>query len=70
METQSVSVSESDGQRADVFVEAAGWLFVPPDFASRDGQSARELGMSDRTIYRRFPDKRSLLAAVLDHSSR
>jgi AcrR family transcriptional regulator len=27
---------------------------------------ARELGMSKKTIYRHFPDKRSLLAAVLD----
>lgn len=68
METKSVSqVSEDDGQRADVIVEAAGRLFFAPGFArvSMD-DLARELGMSKKTIYRHFPDKRSLLAAVLD----
>jgi AcrR family transcriptional regulator len=68
METKSVSkVSMRDGQRADVIVEAAGRLFFAPGFArvSMD-DLARELGMSKKTIYRHFPDKRSLLAAVLD----
>ncbi|MFI6493485.1 TetR/AcrR family transcriptional regulator [Streptomyces sp. NPDC050564] len=48
-------------------MEAAGRLFFAPGFArvSMD-DLARELGMSKKTIYRHFPDKRSLLAAVLD----
>ncbi|MGW2938044.1 TetR/AcrR family transcriptional regulator [Streptomyces sp. NPDC001156] len=60
-------VSERNGQRADVIVEAAGRLFLAPGFArvSMD-DLARELGMSKKTIYRHFPDKRSLLTAVLD----
>ncbi|MEV6131387.1 TetR/AcrR family transcriptional regulator [Streptomyces violaceusniger] len=68
METNQVSpVSTRDEQRADVIVEAAGRLFLTPDFArvSMD-DLARELGMSKKTIYRHFPDKHSLLAAVLD----
>jgi AcrR family transcriptional regulator len=68
VETESVSrVSERGGQRADVIVEAAGRLFFAPGSA-RVGMDdlARELGMSKKTIYRHFPDKRSLLAAVLD----
>ncbi|MBO3679194.1 TetR/AcrR family transcriptional regulator [Streptomyces sp. NEAU-YJ-81] len=68
METNRVSaVSEPDEQRADVIVEAAGRLFFAPGFArvSMD-DLARELGMSKKTIYRHFPDKRSLVAAVLD----
>ncbi|MFD8418088.1 TetR/AcrR family transcriptional regulator [Streptomyces sp. NPDC059466] len=68
METESVSkVSEDGERRADVIVEAAGRLFFAPGFArvSMD-DLARELGMSKKTIYRHFPDKRSLLAAVLD----
>ncbi|MFJ9567183.1 TetR/AcrR family transcriptional regulator [Streptomyces fuscichromogenes] len=68
METNSVSrVSEGDERRADAIVEAAGRLFFTPGFApvSMD-ELARELGMSKKTIYRHFPDKRSLLAAVLD----
>ncbi|MER6982872.1 TetR/AcrR family transcriptional regulator [Streptomyces carpinensis] len=48
-------------------MEAAGRLFLAPGLArvSMD-DLARELGMSKKTIYRHFPDKRSLLAAVLD----
>ncbi|MGY4981035.1 TetR/AcrR family transcriptional regulator [Streptomyces sp. 900105755] len=69
METNWVSrVSDnSDRQRADVIVEAAGRLFLGAGSArvSMD-DLARELGMSKKTIYRHFPDKRSLLAAVLD----
>ncbi|MGH3547016.1 MAG: TetR/AcrR family transcriptional regulator [Pseudonocardiaceae bacterium] len=68
METELVSrVSEGDGQRADVIVEAAGRLFFAPGVArvSMD-DLARKLGMSKKTIYRHFQDKRSLLAAVLD----
>lgn len=50
-----------------MIVEAAGRLFFAPGFApvSMD-DLARDLGMSKKTIYRHFPDKRSLLAAVLD----
>ncbi|MEU0782660.1 TetR/AcrR family transcriptional regulator [Streptomyces sp. NPDC006173] len=68
METKTVSgVSSDDTQRADVIVEAAGRLFFAPGCprVSMD-DLARELGMSKKTIYRHFPDKRSLLAAVLD----
>ena len=67
METKSVSQVSSNGQRADVIVEAADRLFFAPGLArvSMD-VLARELGMSKKTIYRHFPDKRSLLAAVLD----
>ncbi|MER5522464.1 TetR/AcrR family transcriptional regulator [Streptomyces sp. NPDC002763] len=48
-------------------MEAAGRLFFAPGSArvSMD-DLARELRMSKKTIYRCFPDKRSLLAAVLD----
>lgn len=50
-----------------MIVEAAGRLFFAPGFArvSMD-DLARELGMSKKTIYRHFPDKRGLVAAVLD----
>jgi AcrR family transcriptional regulator len=68
METTPVSqVSTADERRADVIVEAAGRLFFGAGFArvSMD-DLARELGMSKKTIYRHFPDKRSLLATVLD----
>ncbi|WP_079249537.1 TetR/AcrR family transcriptional regulator [Streptomyces sp. IMTB 2501] len=68
METEVVSkVSPHDRQRAEVIVEAAGRLFLTPGSGrvSMD-DLARELGMSKKTIYRHFPDKRSLLTAVLD----
>ncbi len=68
VETKSVSgVSETDTQRADVIVAAAGRLFFAPGFGrvSMD-DLARELGMSKKTIYRHFPDKHGLLTAVLD----
>ncbi|WP_220213316.1 TetR/AcrR family transcriptional regulator [Streptomyces shenzhenensis] len=68
METNPVSkVSEDDRQRAEAIVEAAGRLFLAPGLArvSMD-DLARELRMSKKTIYRCFPDKRSLLTAVLD----
>ncbi|MER5407199.1 helix-turn-helix domain-containing protein [Streptomyces sp. NPDC002769] len=50
-----------------MIVEAADRLFLAAGFArvSMD-DLARELGMSKKTIYRHFPDKRSLLTAVLD----
>jgi AcrR family transcriptional regulator len=68
METNQVPrVSTADAERAEVIVEAAGRLFLGPGLArvSMD-DLARELGMSKKTIYRHFPDKRSLLTAVLD----
>lgn len=50
-----------------MIVEAAGRLFLAPGpgRVSMD-ELARELGMSKKTIYRHFPDKHSLLTAVLD----
>jgi AcrR family transcriptional regulator len=68
METELVpKVSTADAERADVIVQAARRLFLTPGFArvSMD-DLARELGMSKKTIYRCFPDKHSLLTAVLD----
>jgi AcrR family transcriptional regulator len=66
METKIVS-SVSDDRRAEVIVDAAGRLFLAPGSGrvSMD-DLARELGMSKKTIYRHFPDKHSLLTAVLD----
>jgi AcrR family transcriptional regulator len=68
METDQVPrVSTADARRAEMIVEAAARLFLNPDSArvSMD-DLARELGMSKKTIYRHFPDRRSLLTAVLD----
>jgi len=68
METDLVpKVSTADAARAGVIVEAAHRLFLAPGFArvSMD-DLARELGMSKKTIYRYFPDRLSLLTAVLD----
>ncbi len=64
METEIVS-AVSDQGRAGVIVEAAGRLFLGPGRVSMD-DLAHELGMSKKTIYRHFPDKHSLLTAVLD----
>jgi AcrR family transcriptional regulator len=66
METKLVS-SVSEGQRAEVIVDAASRLFLAPGpgRVSMD-DLARELGMSKKTIYRHFPDKHSLITAVLD----
>ncbi|MQY39977.1 hypothetical protein SRB17_80060 [Streptomyces sp. RB17] len=68
METNVVSrVSLREEQRADAIIAAAGRVFLAPGFTGvRMSDLARELGMSKKTIYRHFPDKRSLLAAVLD----
>jgi AcrR family transcriptional regulator len=68
METIQVSkVSAAEAERADVIVKAAERLYLAPGSArvSMD-DLARELGMSKKTIYRHFPDRRSLLTAVLD----
>jgi AcrR family transcriptional regulator len=66
METKIVS-SVPEGQRAEVIVDAARRLFLAPGLGrvSMD-DLARELGMSKKTIYRHFPDKHSLITAVLD----
>ncbi|MEE4598778.1 TetR/AcrR family transcriptional regulator [Streptomyces sp. DSM 41524] len=67
METIPVSQVSHGRRRADAIVEVAGQLFLAPGSGrvSMD-DLARELGMSKKTIYRYFPDKHSLLAAVLD----
>ena len=66
METRIVS-SVPEEQRAELIVDAARRLFLAPGLGrvSMD-DLARELGMSKKTIYRHFPDKHSLITAVLD----
>jgi AcrR family transcriptional regulator len=66
METKIVS-SVSDERRAEVIVDAASRLFLAPGpgRVSMD-DLAHALGMSKKTIYRHFPDKFSLMTAVLD----
>lgn len=68
METNPVPrVSAVDAERVDAIVQAAHRLFLAPGFAGMSMDDlARELGMSKKTIYRYFPDKRSLLTEVLD----
>jgi len=65
--TPGANSGADDAQRAEVIVEAAGRLFFAPGSGrvSMD-DLARELGMSKKTIYRHFPDRRGLLTAVLD----
>lgn len=66
METKIVS-SVSDERRAEVIVDAASGLFLAPGPGRVNMDDlARELGMSKKTIYRHFPDKYSLMTAVLD----
>ena len=66
METEIVS-PVSEGRRAEAIVDAASRLFLAPGpgRVSMD-DLARELGMSKKTIYRHFPDRDSLMTAVLD----
>lgn len=66
METKIVS-AVSEGRRAEAIIDAASRLFLRPGpgRVSMD-DLARELGMSKKTIYRHFPDKDSLMRAVLD----
>ncbi|HEY4455731.1 MAG TPA: TetR/AcrR family transcriptional regulator [Pseudonocardiaceae bacterium] len=66
METNIVS-SVSDERRAEVILDAASQLFLAPGHGrvSMD-DLARDLGMAKKTIYRHFPDKHSLMTAVLD----
>ena len=66
METQIVS-SVSDQRRVEAIVDAASRLFLAPGPGRVNMDDlARELGMSKKTIYRHFPDKHSLMTAVLD----
>jgi AcrR family transcriptional regulator len=66
METKIVSIV-SDEQRAEVIVDAASRLFLAPGPGRVNMDDlARELGMSKKTIYRHFPDKHSLMTAMLD----
>jgi AcrR family transcriptional regulator len=66
METKIVS-DVSDGQRVEVILDAASRLFLAPGPGRVNMDDlARELGMSKKTIYRHFPDKHSLMTAVLD----
>jgi len=64
METEIVSAVSTDA-RAELILDAASRLFLGPGRVSMD-DLARELGMSKKTIYRHFPDKHGLMAAVLD----
>jgi AcrR family transcriptional regulator len=66
METKIVS-PVSDRTPAEAIVDAASRLFLAPGpgHLSMD-DLARELGMSKKTIYRHFPDKQTVLTAVLD----
>ncbi|WP_067888253.1 TetR/AcrR family transcriptional regulator [Nocardia vaccinii] len=66
METKIVS-SVSSHERAEAILDAAGRLFLAPGSGrvSMD-DLARELGMAKKTIYRHFPDKHTLMTAVLD----
>jgi AcrR family transcriptional regulator len=56
-----------NAERAGLIVEAAERLYLAPGSGrvSMD-DLARELGMSKKTIYQHYPDRRSLLTAVLD----
>lgn len=66
METKKVS-SVSDQRRAEVILDAATQLFLAPGPGRMNmDELARSLGMAKKTIYRHFPDKHSLLTAVLD----
>lgn len=66
METKTVS-SVSEERRVEAIVDAAGRLFLAPGPGRVNMDDlARELGMSKKTIYRHFPDKHSLMTAVLD----
>lgn len=66
METKIVS-SVSEERRVETILDAASRLFLAPGpgRVSMD-DLARDLGMAKKTIYRHFPDKHSLMTAVLD----
>jgi AcrR family transcriptional regulator len=61
METETVS------EVSTLIVDAASRLFLAPGPGRVNMDDlARALGMSKKTIYRHFPDKHSLMTAVLD----
>ncbi|MFG1644090.1 TetR/AcrR family transcriptional regulator [Amycolatopsis sp. NPDC049252] len=64
METETVS-PVSEERRAELILGAACRLFLGPGRVNMD-DLARDLGMAKKTIYRHFPDRHSLLTAVLD----
>jgi AcrR family transcriptional regulator len=69
METQTGSEVSSlvKPDVAELVVDAAGRLFFTAGFSRTSMDDlARELRISKKTIYRHFPGKRSVLAAVLD----
>jgi AcrR family transcriptional regulator len=59
--------SVSDRRRVELILDAASQLFLAPGpgRVSMD-DLARDLGMAKKAIYRYFPDKHSLMTAVLD----
>ncbi|WIX98600.1 TetR/AcrR family transcriptional regulator [Amycolatopsis mongoliensis] len=66
METEKVSQGSEQG-RAELILDAAGRLFLTPGPGRVNlDELARDLGMAKKTIYRHFPDKHSLMTAVLD----
>jgi len=69
METQTVSEVSSlaNPDVAELVLDAAERLFFTAGFSRTSMDDlAQELRMSKKTIYRYFPGKRSVLAAVLD----
>src|SRR5437773_729020 len=68
METDIVSDVSTDPRTAAI-LDAASRMFLGPGRVSMD-DLAHELGMSKKTIYRHFPDKRGLMTAVLDRQFR
>lgn len=65
METQTVSTVPDE--RAAAIIDAASRLFLAPGPGRVNMDDlARDLGMSKKTIYRHFPDRHSLMTAVLD----
>jgi AcrR family transcriptional regulator len=69
METQIVSSGPE--RRTEAILDAASRLFLAPG-SGRVAMDdlARELGMSKKTLYRHFPDKHSLIIAVIDRHFR
>jgi AcrR family transcriptional regulator len=66
IETKTVSPVSGKPQ-AEAILDAAGHLFLPPGPGRVTMDDlARDLGMSKKTIYRYFPDRQSLMTAVLD----
>jgi AcrR family transcriptional regulator len=63
----TVAGSLPQPEPAELIVTTASQLFLDRGFTRVSmAELAAELGMSKKTIYRHFPDKRSLLVAALD----